>query len=222
VLGAALGPGDRRDHALRLYAALRGLFPAAQLGGLLSPTLSDLGLLDLDPAVHLSCALSSGQVCDLPPDELFSYLEITNYLSNTLLRDADVMSMVHGVELRVPLCDHVLVSQVMGLPAGVRVRHGRKKPLLVDACHNPLVAAAAGRRKRGFVLPLDSWLHGALRHEVGRLLADPAPCRAAGLRPEAVLRLWQEYLHGRAPGATWRIWAIFTLLSWVRLHGLEI
>ena len=32
---------------------------------------------------------------------------------NTLLRDSDVMSMAHGLELRVPLVDHQLADKLM-------------------------------------------------------------------------------------------------------------
>ncbi len=215
--GAAVLSAAASADALRLYAALRGLFPAAQLGALLDP---DLGLSHLDPAEHLRCDIDPDRLLSLPPDELLSYLEIANYLANTLLRDADVMSMAHGVELRVPLCDHILVTRVMGLPPGSRTESGRKKPLFVDACQSHLVTAASKRRKRGFVLPLDSWLRGALRHRVGTLLGDPAPARAAGLCPDVVSRMWDDYVSGRSKGVTWRIWALYTLLSWVKLHGL--
>jgi asparagine synthase (glutamine-hydrolysing) len=45
-----------------------------------------------------------------------SALELGGYLTNTLLRDTDVMSMAHGLEVRVPLLDHLLIERVLQIP----------------------------------------------------------------------------------------------------------
>lgn len=218
TLDTLTASSDPQRLARGLYALLRGLFPGPQLA-----RLWDRGSAGEppDPADHVRFAPpvpTSGE--DLDPVALVSYLEIDNYLSNTLLRDADVMSMTHGVELRVPLCDHVLVSHVLGL--GTAARTGdprRKKPLLVDACESPLVRGAAERPKRGFVLPLETFLLRDLRGQVQQVLEDADAARAAGLVPAAVSRLFRAFVEGHARGATWRVWALFILLSWVRRHG---
>ena len=44
-----------------------------------------------------------------------SALELGGYLSNTLLRDTDSMSMAHGLEVRVPLIDHKIVERMMAI-----------------------------------------------------------------------------------------------------------
>ena len=54
------------------------------------------------------------------------------YMGNQLLRDTDVMSMRHSLEVRVPLLDDRLVERVLAMPAGVKVGAGNK-PLLVDS-----------------------------------------------------------------------------------------
>ncbi len=53
---------------------------------------------------------------ELDPINRVSYLEARCYMLNTLLRDSDVMSMAHGLELRVPLIDHSLADKLMALP----------------------------------------------------------------------------------------------------------
>src|ERR1051325_10172385 len=53
----------------------------------------------------------------LDPVNRISYLELKTYIANTLLRDADVMSMAHSLEIRVPLIDHLLLEEVMRVPA---------------------------------------------------------------------------------------------------------
>ena len=84
-----------------------------------------------------------------------SRLELTRYMRNQLLRDADVMSMASGVELRVPFIDSVLFGTLSRLPARQRLQRG--KALLHQAV--PEVPDwIANQPKRGFVLPFQRWL----------------------------------------------------------------
>lgn len=51
-----------------------------------------------------------------------SYLEMTNYMTDILLRDADFMSMAHSLEVRVPLVDHRLIEYVFSIPGKFKIR----------------------------------------------------------------------------------------------------
>ncbi len=48
-------------------------------------------------------------------------------MRNTLLCNADQMSMAHSLELRVPFLDYRLVELVTSLPIGLRVGDGKYK-----------------------------------------------------------------------------------------------
>ncbi len=89
-----------------------------------------------------------------PMDQL-SVLELTRYMRNQLLRDSDVMSMAHGLELRVPFVDRVLLEAVARVPAPVRLKRGKR--LLTDAV--PEVPEwIVKQKKRGFLFPFAKWL----------------------------------------------------------------
>lgn len=91
------------------------------------------------------------------PGDCVSYLELTRYMRNQLLRDSDVFSMAHGVELRVPFVDVRLFNSVAAIPSTVRLR--RHKRLLLDAV--PEVPEwVRNRPKRGFQFPFDEWMEG--------------------------------------------------------------
>ncbi len=49
----------------------------------------------------------------LPPNTRVSLLELSVYMRSVLLRDSDVMSMAHSIELRVPFLDHRLVAHAL-------------------------------------------------------------------------------------------------------------
>jgi len=86
-----------------------------------------------------------------------SYLEMTRYMRNQLLRDSDVMSMAWGLELRVPLVDRTLIETVGRVPS--RLRHAAGKRLLLDAV--PEVPTWIARQpKRGFRFPFATWVTG--------------------------------------------------------------
>ncbi len=84
-----------------------------------------------------------------------SYLEITRYMRNQLLRDSDVMSMAWGLELRVPFVDVRLVETLAGIPAAHRLRAG--KQLLLEAVPE-IPDWVRNRPKQGFTFPFDQWI----------------------------------------------------------------
>ena len=53
-------------------------------------------------------------------------------------------------------------------------------------------------------------------------MLDPAQCRAVGLNPTPVGRLWQSF-QSNAPGMYWsRAWALYILIRWSHRHGVFI
>ena len=95
---------------------------------------------------------------ELDPINRVSYLEARCYMLNTLLRDSDVMSMAHGLELRVPLIDHPLADKLMALPGTWKLDGNMPKPLLVGALKGALPDEIVHRKKQGFTLPWERWL----------------------------------------------------------------
>ncbi len=96
---------------------------------------------------------------DLAPEwnvrDQISYLELTRYMRNQLLRDSDVMSMAWGLELRVPFVDRPLMDAVSQIPSRTRLAQG--KQLLVKATEN-IPDWILHQPKRGFRFPFQKWL----------------------------------------------------------------
>ena len=84
-----------------------------------------------------------------------SRLEISRYMRNQLLKDSDVMSMAHGLELRVPFVDRVLVDYLAGIPSEVRLQPG--KNFLLKAVPE-IPEWIRQQPKRGFAFPFQKWL----------------------------------------------------------------
>ncbi|MFB2773244.1 asparagine synthase (glutamine-hydrolyzing) [Pelatocladus sp. BLCC-F211] len=92
-----------------------------------------------------------------PPslEDEISYMEISHYMRNQLLRDSDVMSMVWGLELRVPLVDHNLLETIACIPSNLRLAPG--KQLLIKAVPE-IPDWIVNRPKQGFFFPYERWM----------------------------------------------------------------
>ena len=152
--------------------------------------------------------------CDIgagSPAHAQAILELRNYLPNTLLRDADVMSMRHALELRVPLLDAPLVDFVLGLPFAFRVRPWAQKPLLAAAMG---IRAPLPTTKQGFTLPFVSWMKGPLRSDFERRMTT-LEFSGEWVHAEGAAALWRRFLAGDV--RSWsRVWSIFSLDNWIQ------
>lgn len=138
-------------------------------------------------------------------------LELTQYMRHVLLRDADVMSMAHSLELRVPFLDHPLVEIAAYLPASLR----SQKSGLIDAFRHLLDDRVLTHPKQGFSFPLGPWMHRELRPEVEALL-DPGSLPAA-LRPRPVARLVRAFLKKHPAVTPLKIWTLIVLRRWLEV-----
>jgi asparagine synthase (glutamine-hydrolysing) len=148
----------------------------------------------------------------LDPINQVSYLEACCYMRNTLLRDSDVMSMAHGLELRVPFLDRDLARRIFSLPGRSKLGSS-PKPLLVTALNGALPENIVQRPKRGFTLPFERWLRDELREPVQRSLSgNGAGPLTSLLNSKAVGKVWSDFLSGETSWS--RPWALHVLDRW--------
>jgi asparagine synthase (glutamine-hydrolysing) len=84
------------------------------------------------------------------------------YLQEDILPKVDRASMLHGLEVRSPYLDIELVDLVRRMPAGLKLRDGRTKWILKRAAASWLPAEVLRRAKKGFGVPVGSWLQQGL------------------------------------------------------------
>jgi asparagine synthase (glutamine-hydrolysing) len=106
-----------------------------------------------------------------------SYLHLTRFVQ-ILLDRKDRMSMAHGLEVRVPFCDHRLVEYVYNTPWAMKTFDGYEKSLLRAATADVLPRSVVERRKSPYPSTQDPAYDQTLRDRVRSMLADPdAPLR---------------------------------------------
>jgi len=152
-----------------------------------------------------------------------SALELKGYMTNTLLRDTDAMSMAHSLEVRVPFVDAKVVDYVLPLPGEWKLpaKHSVPKPLLADALAGLLPRDFLARPKMGFTLPFEKWLRRNLRDQVSSVFEDSGPLSAAGLDSKAVRNVWNNFLQ-KPRGVGWtRPWSLYVLAKWCELNRVS-
>jgi len=202
------------------YFFTRTLFPPGRLEHIIEPQFrpSTVGPdgVTLEPTWLGWLQRASDEARNLQPVSGVSWLETRSYMTSTLLRDTDSVSMAQSLEVRVPLLDTPLMEFVNALPDPARRRPGMQKALLVEAIRDLLPAEILGQRKRTFTLPWEEWLRGPLREELEASFANPAPSLTPVLRPGGVQGVWNDFL---AAKTTWsRPWSLYVLNEWCRLH----
>jgi asparagine synthase (glutamine-hydrolysing) len=151
-----------------------------------------------------------------------SLLEQSLFLGERLLRDTDAASMSVALEVRVPLLDHNIVEALAPLSDATRFVPLGQKQLLRELSLARVDPSLFDRPKSGFVLPLDVWCRRRVKGVIDSTFADRDLSASVGLCSEAVGRLWRSYQED-APGLYWsRVWALFVLLNWCRIHGVTL
>jgi asparagine synthase (glutamine-hydrolysing) len=148
-----------------------------------------------------------------------AWYELTGYMRNTLLRDSDVFSMAHALELRVPIVDLEVAKAAFSAAGAIPIRRGSLKPVLVEAVRDLLSRDTIENPKRGFTLPFETWMRREMSDEVQSVFSTVS-AESIGLRPGAVQGIWKQFLQRRS-GVNWsRPWALYTLMRWAQEHGL--
>ncbi|MEZ5280699.1 MAG: asparagine synthase (glutamine-hydrolyzing) [Acidimicrobiales bacterium] len=135
----------------------------------------------------------------------FAALDTATYLRPTLLRDADIHSMRHGVELRVPFVDRHVKAAVGGRSRALT------KAELARAWGDRFLEAKATEPKLTFRLPWNRWMPAILDAHKDLLLA-PQPWRGL-IDPVEADAILNHDRRGR--GEPLRAWALLVLAAWI-------
>lgn len=150
--------------------------------------------------------------------------EVEHSLPNHYLMKVDKASMYAGVEARVPYLDHRLVEMVFSLRASYKMAPfwssgPREKRLLRDIARPLVPRAILGRKKRGFLFPVES-IRGALSGPLRGYIEDPA---VSGVHLSALERSALRALgRGQRWAHPWSLlaWKVLLFELWAERNNL--
>jgi asparagine synthase (glutamine-hydrolysing) len=141
------------------------------------------------------------------------YLDFRLYLEDNLLVKVDRASMACSLELRTPFLDHRLIEFAEGLPGRLKVRGFVLKYILKKAAERWLPKEIVYRQKRGFSVPIASWMRNELRPLVDETLGEDKLRQQGIFNAAFVRRLLNEHWSGRADNRK-TLWTLFSFQLW--------
>jgi len=225
-LADSLGAGGTRARKLadilrsagdphELAAMQRRVFSEPRRRSLLAPDV--VAQIGKSNPFHPRLEAMRGEVGERDLFSLVSAWETRTYMADVLLRDSDVMSMRHSLELRVPFVDRPLVEWLWRQPACFRDDRRNPKSALREAAADVLPPGLANRRKRGFTLPFAVWMRRDLRPFLEDTFASPSIAKSGLFAAGPVRALWGEFA-SKGEDREWsRVWSLAVLIAFVNL-----
>jgi asparagine synthase (glutamine-hydrolyzing) len=205
---------DMLEHARsfqELNAMQRRVFSESRRRELLAP-----GLLDAStslPPFHPEFATLSADLANAGSFEAVSAWELRTYMADVLLRDSDVMSMRHSLELRVPFIDRPLIEWLWRQPSHFKHDPRAPKSPLARAVRHILPPDLAQRPKWGFTFPFATWMKAELRPFLDATFSDASIDRSGFFTRDAVQRNWRSFLASDDSRDWSRLWSLAVLID---------
>jgi len=159
------------------YLLRRGVFMPWELSGVLDPDMVREGWAELQTIDRLNQTFTD----ESTNHHKVSALEMSWYMRNQLLRDADWASMAHSLEIRVPFLDLDLLRVVAPLLG----RQGSPdKRTVASVAIRDLFDHVLNRGKTGFSVPVQEWMFDG-----------------SSAVPERGMRGWSRYVYQSSPAS---------------------
>jgi len=148
-----------------------------------------------------------------------SFLYSRMYLADGVLQKVDRASMAYGLESRAPLLSKAVINTVQMIDSSLKLKNTTTKWLLRHALANRLPASILNRPKKGFGIPLTSWLKGPLLPLCQELLTDSSLRAQAIFKKESLEKMIEEHCNG------WKdhrktLWAVMVFQLWAQKNGV--
>ena len=140
----------QHQHYMADYLLLRGFFLPLDIAKIL-----DIDLREVNDILFKKNDVIAPHSYDR---EHAGWFESNLYMQNQLLRDTDIMSMSHGLEVRVPFLDEDFKQVVNSISPRLRFDDKQPKKLLIDSFEGLLPEEIWNRPKMGFTFPLQQWM----------------------------------------------------------------
>lgn len=206
--------GDFLGHAQNfpeLNSLQRRVFSQVTRRSLLGPDV--LRSLETRPPFHPELSALTADLVGAGDFETMSAWELRTYMADVLLRDSDVMSMRHSLELRVPFVDRPLIEWLWRQPAAFKTDPTHAKTPLIAATRDLLPPDLTTRRKRGFSLPFPVWMKRELRPFLEETFSDSSVDRSGLFARPAVQGQWQGFLAHHDTREWSRLWSLAVLVA---------
>ncbi len=141
-------------------------------------------------------------------------MDLLMYHPDDILTKVDRAAMAVSLETRIPMLDRDVVEFAWSLPPSFKRADGEGKLVLKEMLYRYVPKELMERPKKGFSIPVKTWLTQPGLAEWARELLDGRKIRREGyFDPAAVSRLWEDF----SQRGIWRrqIWFLLQFEEWL-------
>ena len=138
------------------------------------------------------------------------YIDFNFWLIGDILLKADKMSMANSLEVRVPLLDRCLISNVIGIPSKYKIVGNETKYAFRQVCKEYLEDKVANKKKLGFPVPIREWIKD---EDTYSKIYNMFSGSDEFFNVKEIIKLLDEHKNGKRDNSR-KIWTIYTFLVW--------
>ena len=194
----------RRNVAASREEALVSFFAAKQ-----SHALSG-GLCQESP---MPPSIAEVDLSGFEPFEQMMLADALHYMTDDILMKVDHAAMSVSLETRVPLMDPEVVAAAWRLGDARKLDYPDGKFVLREVLARHLPRALFERPKKGFGLPIETWLRGPLKDWAQTLVSSRVLDDTPGFDAGHVRGLWAAHQAGQGRHTS-LIWAVLMYVAW--------
>jgi asparagine synthase (glutamine-hydrolysing) len=147
------------------------------------------------------------------------YIDTMTYLPGDNLTKIDRMSMLHSLEVRVPLLDHKVMEFAATVPPKFIVNSGHGKYILKKAMEKHLPHDILYRKKMGFMVPIKHWLSNELKVYFYDIVSELKEKRRDIFNVRFIDSMIQKQEKG-GEDLSYQLWSLMVFEEWAR-HYLD-
>jgi len=218
IMLARLKRGDSRSQKLADFLRhARNIheLAALQRRNFSEPARRELLNGDVNYKPHDELTFLTAELIEAEPFDIVSAWELRTYMADVLLRDSDVMSMRHSLELRTPFVDRPLIEWLWNQRVQYKYTPNHPKAALARAVRDLLPRGTGKRPKRGFTLPMAQWMRGPLRPFLEETFSLASVTRSGFFNVSGVQARWQNFISGNDPREWSRVWTLAVAVAFV-------
>ena len=139
-------------------------------------------------------------------------LVMETQLKDEFLFAQDLLSMDHGMELRVPFLDHEFVEVCAKHSSQATATHDDPKQWMKAIFATEIPDHVLNLPKKGFMVPYGRWLRGALREQAESVFSVSFLREQNLFEHQAIQRVWLKHLGGE--DQDYVLWSLFMFQWW--------
>lgn len=136
-----------------------------------------------------------------------------DYLPGDILNKVDIAGMSCSLETRIPFLNHKIAEYVLSLPHDFLISNGSGKLILKEIVHDYVPPELMERPKRGFEVPLNSYLRNELKDYSESMINFGNNRFTDHLNFEEIYRVWDDHINCRN-NQPHLLWNLVTFFAW--------